>query len=185
LALNVYEYHEGVVSLISDGKDRTESGKLPALSPELLGTDASGEDVFFATNSQLTAKDTDTQRDYYDARVGGGEEAQVVVPPCESDACRGAGSVPPPFGPLTSTLTGPSGNLTPASTPPPGTGPKAKPPSKQQLLEKAVKSCRTKYKAKKKKQRAACERSARKRFAAKPKPKAKRKAKKSSKGARR
>jgi hypothetical protein len=174
-ALNVYEYHEGVVSLISDGKDITESGKLPERSPELLGTDASGEDAFFATNSQLTGKDTDTQRDYYDARVGGGEEAQVVVPPCESDACRGSASVPPAFGPLTSTLTGPSGNLAPAPVSPPGPAPKATPPTKKQLLEKALKSCHTKYKAKKKK-RAACERSARKRYAAKPKAKAKSKA---------
>jgi hypothetical protein len=187
LALNVYEYHDGVVSLISDGKDTTETGKILARSPELLGTDASGSDVFFATNSQLTSKDTDTQRDYYDARVGGGEEAQVVVPPCESDACRGASSVPPAFGPLTSTLTGPSGNLAPPTGSPPGTGHKVEPPTKKQLLEKALKSCRTKFKAKKKKQkRAACERSARKRFAAKSKPKSKakrHKAKKSSKGA--
>jgi WD40-like Beta Propeller Repeat len=190
LALNVYEYHEGVVSLISDGKDVAETGKILARSPELLGTDASGEDVFFATNSQLTAKDTDTQRDYYDARVGGGEEAQAVVPSCEGDACRQGGSVPPPFGPLTSTLTGPSGNVTPAApVSPPGPASKPKPPTKKQLLEKALKSCRTKYKAKKKKkQRAACERSARKRFAAKPKPKsgaARHKAQRSSKKAKR
>ena len=186
MALNVYEYHEGAVSLISDGKDVTETGKILARSPELLGTDASGSDVFFATNSQLTAKDTDTQRDYYDARVGGGEEAQIVPTPCEGDACRESGSVPPPFGPLASTLTGPSGNLTPPSVSPPGPGPTAKPPTKKQLLEKALKSCRTKYKAKKKK-RSACERSARKRFAAKPKakPGATRHAKRSSKGARR
>jgi WD40 repeat protein len=186
-ALNVYEYHEGVVSLISDGKDVTETGKILARSPELLGTDANGENVFFATNSQLTAKDSDTQRDYYDARVDGGEEAPVVAPPCESDACRGSGSVPPPFGPLTSTLTGPSGNVTSSPESPPAPGPKAKPTTKKQMLEKALKSCRTKYKAKKKK-RATCERSARKRFAAKPKskPAAKRhKAKKSSKGAKR
>ena len=189
-ALNVYEYHDGVVSLISDGKDVTETGKIIARSPELLGTDASGEDVFFATNSQLTAKDTDTQRDYYDARVDGGEQAQAVAPACEGDACRQPGSAPPPFGPLTSTLTGPSGNLTPsAPVSSPGAGTKVKPPTKKQLLEKALKSCRAKYKAKKKKKkRAACERSAHKRFAAKPKSKpaaGKHKVKKSSKGARR
>jgi WD40-like Beta Propeller Repeat len=188
MALNVYEYHDGAVSLISDGKDTTETGKILARSPELLGTDASGEDVFFATNSQLTGKDTDTQRDYYDARVNGGEAAQVVVPPCEGDACRESGSVPPPFGPLTSTLTGPSGNLALPIAPPPGTGSKAKPPTKQQLLQKALKSCRTKFKAKKR--RATCERGARKKYAAKPKskPRAKAKrhgAKKSSKGSKR
>lgn len=51
MALNVYEYNEGVVSLISDGKDVTEHGKILALSPELLGTDATREDVFIATLS--------------------------------------------------------------------------------------------------------------------------------------
>jgi hypothetical protein len=185
MALNVYEYHEGVVSLISDGKDITETGRILARSPELLGTDASGEDVFFATNSQLTAKDTDTQRDYYDARVGGGEEAPVVAPPCESDACRAAASAPPPFGPLTSTLTGPSGNLVSPSVLP-GPGPKAKAPTKKQLLAKALKSCRKKYKAKKKKKkkRIACERKARRRFAARPEAK-RHKAKRASRGARR
>jgi len=186
LAFNVYEYHEGAVSLISDGKDVTEPGKLPARSPELLGTDASGQDVFFATDSQLTAKDTDTQRDYYDARVGGGEEAPTVTPPCESDACRGSGSTPPTFGPLTSTLTGPSGNLTPSSIPAPGPTPvKVKPLTKAQQLKKALNSCRAKYKAKKK--RTACERKARKKFAAKPSSKKSKrhKAKRSSKGARR
>lgn len=188
LALNVYEYHEGVVSLISDGRDTTETGKILARNPELLGTDASGEDVFFATNSQLTSKDTDTQRDYYDAHVGGGEEAQVVVPPCESDACRGPSSTPPPFGPLTSTLVGPSGNLSPSSVPTPVPVPvKAKPLTKAQQLKKALGSCRAKYRAKKKK-RAACERSARKRFGATPKAKARakgHKAGRSSTGARR
>jgi hypothetical protein len=172
LAPNVYEYHEGVVSLISDGKDVSESGKVHAHSPELLGTDASGEDVFFATNSQLTAKDTDTQRDYYDARVGGGDEAQISAPPCEGDACRGPAPASPPFGPLSSTITGPSGNLTPSSLPTPA--PKTvtvKPPTKAQRLSKALKSCRSKYKAKKKK-RAACERSARKKFGTKAKAKA-------------
>jgi hypothetical protein len=188
LALNVYEYHEGMVSLISDGKDVTETGKIIARSPELLGTDASGEDVFFATNSQLTAKDTDTQRDYYDARVGGGEEAQTVAPQCEGDVCRGGASAPPPFGPLTSTLTGPSGNLIPPNpVSKPGTGPTAKSPTKKQLLEKALRSCHVKFKGKKRK-RAACERTARKRFAAKSKSKSKakrHKAKRASKGARR
>jgi hypothetical protein len=183
---NVYEYHEGVVSLISDGKEVTESGKIPARSPELLGTDASGHDVFIATNSQLTAKDTDTQRDYYDARIGGGEEPIVAEPPCESDACRGPSSVAPPFGPLPSTLTGPSGNLAPSTVKPPVPGGGSKPPSKAQLLAKALKSCRSKYKGKSKatkRKRSSCEARAKAKYA--PRHKAKKKTKKSSKGTKR
>ena len=187
---NVYEYHEGVVSLISDGKDVTESGKIPARSPELLGTDASGQDVFLATNSQLTAKDTDTQRDYYDARVGGGEEPVVAEPPCESDSCRGPASTTPPFGPLTSTLTGPSGNLAPPTVKPPTPGGGSKPPSKAELLTKALKSCRSKYKGKstaKKHKRSNCEAHAKAKYAPKRKAKknTKKKSKKASKGAKR
>jgi hypothetical protein len=181
---NVYEYHEGVVSLISDGKDVTESGKIPARSPELLGTDASGGDVFLATNSQLTAKDTDTQRDYYDARVGGGEEAKVEAPACEADTCRGSSSATPAFGPLSSTLVGPSGNLAPSTVTPPGSHPK--PPTKAEQLVKALKSCRSKYKGKstaKKKKRSKCEAQAKAKYA--PKHKAKKKPKKSSKGGKR
>ncbi len=167
LAQNVYEYHEGSVSLISDGKDKSESGKIPARSPELLGTDASGENVFFATSSQLTTKDTDTQRDYYDARIGGGEETPVATAPCEGDGCREGGSVPPVFGPLTSTLIGQSGNLTgPGKAPGTSVGQHSH-PTKAQLLAKALKHCRTKYK--KRLLRAACERNARHRFVVKHK----------------
>jgi WD40-like Beta Propeller Repeat len=154
LALNVYEYHDGTVSLISDGKDRSESGRIPARSPELLGTDAGGENVFFATNSQLTAKDTDTQRDYYDARVGGGEEAPVLVPPCAGDACRGVTSAAAPVGLPGTTQTGPDGNLTPQT--------------RAQQLREALKSCRRKFKNGSR--RAACERGARRRFSAQAKP---------------
>lgn len=185
--LNVYEYHDGVVSLVSDGKDKSESGKIAVLNPELLGTDASGQDVFFATNSQLTAKDTDTQRDYYDARIGGGEEPVAESPICESDTCRGPSSVAPPS--LPGTAIGPSGNLSPPTVTPPGPGSKPKPPTKAEQLAKALKSCRTKYKGKskaKKKKRSTCEAQAKAKYAPKhkaaKKKSAKKKSKKSSKG---
>ena len=35
----------------------------------LRGTDATGANVFFETNDQLTTQDTDTSRDIYDARI--------------------------------------------------------------------------------------------------------------------
>jgi hypothetical protein len=185
-AQNVYEYHEGVVSLISDGKDKSESGKIAVLNPELLGTDTSGQDVFFATNSQLTAKDTDTQRDFYDARIGGGEEPVVEPPVCESDSCRGPSSVAPPS--LPSTLIGPSGNLPTSPVIPPGPGSKPKPPTKAEQLAKALKSCRGKYKGKskaKKNKRSKCEAQAKAKYAPKhkaAKKKSAKKSKKSSKG---
>ena len=183
LAKNVYEWEadgtgkceeaEGCVSLISDGKDTSESGKIAIFSPELLGTDATGENVFLATNSQLTGKDTDSQRDYYDARIGGGEEP--VVEPIKCRGCRGPASTPPPSGALTSTLIGPSGNFAPlpggASTGNPGASTnntKPKPLSKAQQLARALRTCRVK---RDKSKRAACERQARRKFGPKAKSK--------------
>jgi hypothetical protein len=73
-AKNIYEYHDGHVSLLSDGKDladrssqnESEDQKLES-STNLFGTDASGSNVFFSTFDALVPGDTDTDRDYYDA----------------------------------------------------------------------------------------------------------------------
>ncbi|HEX4306463.1 MAG TPA: hypothetical protein VHZ54_10520 [Solirubrobacterales bacterium] len=117
LAQNVYEWEQqgtgsctepqGCVSMITDGTDVAGAGKIvPAV--ELLGTDESGEDVFFATNSQLVGKDTDTQRDYYDARVNGGEAPEAEQVLCEGDACKGQGTAAAPLGsPATPNVNGP------------------------------------------------------------------------------
>ena len=92
LAENVYEYHNGNVSLISDGKDTTQvSGTVVESCTRLLGTDATGHNVFFATNDRLTSQDTDTQRDYYDARVCETGDPCFTPPatpvPCQEEGC--------------------------------------------------------------------------------------------------
>lgn len=79
---NIYEYHDGSVYLISDGQDI--SGHV-----HLLGTDASGGDVFFYTVDRLVPQDTDTQIDIYDARVDGGFPVPVSQPECSGDGCQG------------------------------------------------------------------------------------------------
>jgi hypothetical protein len=76
-AKSVYEYHstvaaggtiaDGDVYLISDGKN--------PLDVEEDELDSTGEDVFFETADSLVPQDTDTQYDFYDARVGGGYPA--------------------------------------------------------------------------------------------------------------
>jgi hypothetical protein len=81
---DVYEWENGRVSLISDGRTATGSS--------LGGTTPSGNDVFFTTLGQLVPQDTDGYDDIYDARVGGGFPAP---PPsgggCQSpDSCRPA-----------------------------------------------------------------------------------------------
>ncbi len=62
LAQNVYEWHEGHVYLISDGKDTAQTLGVSAVT--LLGSDASGANVFFSTADRLVFQDTDTGIDF-------------------------------------------------------------------------------------------------------------------------
>jgi hypothetical protein len=90
--MNVYEYHDGRVSLISDGHDL---GYIPTYHlqeqsvVELLGTDESGGDVFFTTSDPLVGQDTDTDVDVYDARIDGGFPAPSAPVACEGEGCLG------------------------------------------------------------------------------------------------
>jgi hypothetical protein len=110
-AQNVYEWHGGQVSLISDGRDtNSQPAELCAgiSSVCLIGTDPTGEDVFFGTADQLVAQDTDTQEDIYDARVGGGFAAPAEPAPCEGEGCKGPSSPAPASStPGTATFSGP------------------------------------------------------------------------------
>ena len=56
---DVYEWHEGQVSLISSG------------GGSAIGITRSGEDIFFSTGQPLTPGDSGTEGDFYDARVRG------------------------------------------------------------------------------------------------------------------
>jgi hypothetical protein len=116
LAHNVYEYHEGNVSLLSDGND--SGAKLLESSVQLRGIAPLGGDVFFEGADPLVPQDGDTQLDIYDARIGGGFPAPTLTP-CLGEACQGAVTAPPLLGaPSSSAVSGP-GNLTPpVSTPP-------------------------------------------------------------------
>lgn len=123
-AQNVYEWHEGRVYLISDGRDvsanRGASTACPTFSSVcLLGADASGSNVFFATADQLVAQDTDGELDYYDARIC--TEASPCIkspppplPPCLGEACHGTpAGTPALLTAPTATFAG-QGNLSPA-----------------------------------------------------------------------
>ena len=184
-AQNFYEYHEGQVFLVSDGKDTAGNGKtsesgssLKAFSTSnLLGADVSGADVFFSTFDQLVPEDTDTELDYYDAQVCGESEPFRCLPPlvepiscgegnCQGPAAAGAGAGLP----ASATFSG-AGNL-----PAPGPEKAVVVLSRAQKLAKALKACRVK---KNKRKRLACETSARKRYGPVHKAKKKHKAKKS------
>ena len=122
-AQNVYEYHGGQISLISDGKDGSPV-LIPTSGPVLIGTSETGGDVFFRTADPLVAQDTDTQVDIYDARVGGGFPAPAAPTGCQGDACQGSPSSPPVFPSSSSSTLSGLGNLMP-----PESTPVVKPPS--------------------------------------------------------
>ncbi len=115
-AQNVYEWHEGRVHLISDGRDVVQHGEESDV--QLLGSDATGANVFFSTADPLVPGDTDTQLDIYDARIctAGDPCVRSVAPvdsSCQGDACHAPpGGAPAAPNVASTTFAGP-GNLTP------------------------------------------------------------------------
>ncbi len=92
-ALNIYEYHDGQIGLISDGHDVLSANE--HATTQLIGTDGTGLDVFFMTADPLVPQDTDTQIDIYDARMEGGFGSPPEPAGCSPGACKGpAGEVP-------------------------------------------------------------------------------------------
>jgi hypothetical protein len=151
---NVYEYRAGHVYLISDGRDSSTVNSNPGVG--LIGSDATGDNVFFKTADSLIPQDTDSQQDFYDARTGGGFPVPSLAS-CSGDACQG------PLA-LASSLPNSGGSATQApetnsALVPPTVPVNARPLTKAQKLASALKACRTK---RDRHRRAACERHARK-----------------------
>jgi hypothetical protein len=158
----------GCIGLLSKGNSENES--TGEHESAFLDASENGNDVFFLTAGRLSSADVDTNFDVYDARVCGAEGCLSGPPPgsagCGSEeACKGAAPNAPSY-----TQTALPGVAAPAKGPSGGTLPskeasKPKPPTKAQLLAKALKQCRSKFKGnKKKKPRAACEARARKKY---------------------
>jgi hypothetical protein len=127
-ALSVYEYRSSVASvggsiqggnvyLVSDGEEPSEA------QPQ--GIDASGDDIFLETvfeNANVLAAGN-SQRNVYDARVGGGFPLPVGTGECAGEACQGGVPLIQPIlpPPSSASVTGNS-NLTtsaPSSLEPP------------------------------------------------------------------
>jgi hypothetical protein len=164
LAENIYEYHDGHVFLISDGKDANQgSEQVPTV--KLLGSDASGHNVFFTTDDPLVPEDTNTERDFYDAHACSAEEPCLAArsgaaTPCSEETCHGQAAGSSGGQPLASeSVTGP-GNL---AAPVVAAHAQPKPLTKVQKLARALKICRAKRSRTK---RAHCERLARRQYAA-------------------
>jgi hypothetical protein len=79
---NIYEYHEGQIHLISDGRDISGASSL-------IGIDPSGTDVLIQSGDSLVPQDTDSNYDVYDARIDGGFPAPAAPAECSGDGCQG------------------------------------------------------------------------------------------------
>jgi hypothetical protein len=168
-AQNVYEYHEGNVSLISDGRDTSvapAAGCREKISATcLLGSDAAGHNVFFTTADQLVTSDTDTQLDIYDARICEPEHGNPCIasttpplPACLGEACHGTPpALPAPLSPGSASFNG-VGNVVPVSSVVPVK--KSAAQVRAEELARALRACRRE----RGRRRAACVRSADKRF---------------------
>jgi hypothetical protein len=137
---NVYEYHAGNVYLISDGRDISKNTNGNSVV-RLLGTDVSGQDVFFTATDQLVGQDSDTNVDVYDARIGGGFQSSSAVAECEGDACQGQlGSTP--------ILLSPGSEFQAGGNPPLAAAPQAaKPKAKRKAKSKSRKRRKKGHKA--------------------------------------
>jgi hypothetical protein len=143
----------GCIYLLSDGT-----------SPEgswLIGSSASGDDVFFTTRGKLVPEDENENIDVYDARVG--VTAPPASPQCTGSGCQGVPSTPPIFATPPSVTYNGVGNFAAPSSVSVKAKAKAKPLMRAQKLAKALKACRKRTKRK----RAACERQALGKYGAK------------------
>jgi hypothetical protein len=162
LAQNVYEYHEGHIFLISDRDasaattfDRGASGQDRGMS--LIGTSVSGRDVFFRTADSLVPQDTDTQVDFYDARVDGGFSAPQGATPCEGETCQEPATTPPSLAAPGSTIITGTGNLAVPLVSTPTPAKKTPTQVRAEKLSKALKAC---HKIRSRASRATCEKKA-------------------------
>jgi len=154
--MDVYEYEDGQLHLISSGTGGSRSW--------LLDASEEGKDIFFLSRQPLVPQDTGGEEEsniVYDAREGGGFPATASPPACTTaDACRvPAATQPSIYGaPSSQTFTG-AGNSSPVV----GQAVKPRRLTRKQMLSRALKVC---HKQKGKRRRAACERRASKRYGA-------------------
>jgi len=168
-ATDAYLWHNGVVSLISDGQDpegagffRSAGGLGEAAPAPSVGMSSSGSDIFFFSHTPLVGQDTDVLRDLYDARSGGGFPGPAGAQACSGEACQSTASPAPAFGTPASITAAAGGNLVAQAfqetvQKPPGNPAQTK-LTYARRLRKALRRCR---KHKSKAQRKRCDRLAR------------------------
>jgi hypothetical protein len=95
---------DGCVGLISSGTDSNAS--------VFLDASESGDDLFFMTFAPLSALDSDSIVDVYDARVNGLEARSKPISECQGEACKAPPPVPSDTPPASSGFNG-AGNMKP------------------------------------------------------------------------
>lgn len=150
--IDVYEWENGKVYLISSGSDSD-----PSL---LVGTSESSGDVFFTTSEGIAPGDTDGSNDIYDARIPRPGDSPPEPAPCEGAVCQGPPSVPQLLGVPASEAFNGAGNVTPTPTPSHVGG---KSLTRAQRLARALKACRRDKRVRKRKR---CEGQARRKYGA-------------------
>ena len=148
---DVFEYVDGQVAPVSSVHSPWPSSFLDA--------SASGDDVFFETEDELLPNPNGGDSAVYDARLDGGFPV-VSREKCSASSCRA--QLPPPAAfaaPSTTTLSATGNVASPAPAPIAGTTTTSAAKTRAQKLSKALKACK-----KRKHKRAACEKSARKKY---------------------
>ncbi|HEY5194268.1 MAG TPA: hypothetical protein VIJ39_10410 [Solirubrobacteraceae bacterium] len=136
--VNIYEWHEGIVSLVSSGNAQTNDC-CAVMSPD-------GDNIFFTTAQGLVPGDTDGATDIYDARMDGGFPLASALPrPCEGDGCQGPLTNPAPLLVPGSVPQVPGGNFAPPVSKP--VKAKAKPKKKGKPRKTNKKKIKKKGKA--------------------------------------
>lgn len=107
-AVDVYEWHDGRVRLISPGNQSDDA--------YYHDNSADGRTVFFTTADRLIpALDQNASRDLYAARIGGGFPVPSLSPRCAGDGCQAASPPPPAVeDPASTAFRGPVDALDPA-----------------------------------------------------------------------
>ncbi len=150
----------GCVGLISSGESPEQSAFMDASE--------NGDDVFILTSSRLSPQDIDTSFDIYDAHVCSASApclpSAASPAPCDTaDACRAAPTPQPEVfeAPPSATFSG-TGNVNPvAASGAKSPQAKSRPVTPSQRLAGALRACRKKPR----RERAACERVVRRRYA--------------------
>jgi hypothetical protein len=158
--VNVYEYAEGNVYLISDGQDATVNHLEGRSNVRLLAVSPSGQDVFFTTTDRLVPQATSTQVSWYDARVDGGFPAPATPAECEAACQAPAGLEPTLTAPPTASYAAGLNISRPAHAPLSHPAPAHGAHTRAQRLARALRACRRDRRS----VRRACERRARGRY---------------------